>query len=305
MAQPLVSVIMPAYNGEKYIGRAIQSVLHQTYKNFELIIVDDKSTDNTLGEIGKISDSRIKLIENEINHGIAYSTNLAIESSNGKYIALLDDDDEAFPERLEKQVMFLESNLGIDVLGGKTVFIDAENNILKYGAVPRRNPNLIKAILLFRCMDFMNSTVMYRREFIENNNIRYRDNCLGMQDYKFYIECSKVGTISTIDEYLLKHRIHDNNETDRQMKNPKRKELYAKFQRDSLKDSGFMLTEKELACINKCISEANPHCESKEEFIKFYDIMSKIIQQGKDRNIEYLDELKFYIKSILGKMIPL
>ena len=304
MTQPLVSVIMPAYNGEKYIGRAIQSVLHQTYRNFELIIVDDKSTDNTLGEIKRISDSRIKLIKNKKNHGIAYSTNLAIASSNGKYIALLDDD-EAFPERLEKQVLFLESNLDIDVLGGKTVFIDAEDNIIRYGRTPRNNPKLIKSILLFRCMDFMNSTVMYRREFIENNNIRYLDNCYGMQDYKFYIECSKIGAISTIDEYLLKHRIHDNNETDRQMKNPKRKELYAKFQRDSIAASGFVLTDDELQCINRVITEINPHCSSKEEYIFFYDILNKMIQQGKEMEIDYLDELKFHTKTMLGKYAPL
>lgn len=296
---------MPAYNGEKYIDRAIQSVLHQTYKNFELIIVDDKSTDNTLGEIEKISDSRIKLIENEKNRGIAYSTNLAIENSNGKYIALLDDDDEAFPERLEKQVMFLESNLDIDVLGGKTVYIDAENSILKYGTTPRRNPNLIKSILLFRCMDFMNSTVMYRREFIEKNNIRYRDNCYGMQDYKFYIDSSKVGNITTIDEYLLRHRLHDNNETAKQLENPKRKELYAKFQRDSIASSGFILADEEFRCINKVITEVNPHCSSKEEFIFLYDIFSKMIRQGKEKKIDYLDELKFQTKTLLGKYAPL
>ena len=305
MTQPLVSVIMPAYNGEKYIGRAIQSVLHQTYKNFELIIVDDKSTDNTLGEIKRISDSRIKLIKNKKNHGIAYSTNLAIASSNGKYIALLDDDDEAFPQRLERQVLFLEKNIDIDVLGGKTVYIDAEDNILKYGSVPRRNPKLIKVILLFRCMDFMNSTVMYRKEFILKNKFRYNDNCYGMQDYKFYIDSSKVGNISTIDEYLLKHRLHDNNETAKQLENPKRKELYAKFQRDSIAASGFVLTDDELQCINRVITEINPHCSSKEEYIFFYDILNKMIQQGKEMEIDYLDELKFHAKTMLGKYAPL
>lgn len=303
MAQPIVSVIMPAYNGEKYIDRAIRSILSQTYDKFELIIVDDKSTDGTLEIIESISDPRIKLLKNERNYGIAYSTNLAIANSNGKYIALLDDDDEALPDRLEKQVMFLEKNTNIDVLGGKTVYIDAEGNILRYGATPRKNPNLIRTILLFRCMDFMNSTVMYRREFIENNDIRYRDNCYGMQDYKFYIECSKVGNISTIDEYLLKHRIHEDNETTRQINNPHRKALYAKFQRESLKESGFILSDEELACINRCISEVSPHCESREEYIEFYDVMRKIYLQGKHNGIEYLVELKFYIKKILGGMV--
>ncbi len=303
--QPLVSVIMPAYNGEKYIGKAIQSVLCQTYQNFELIIVDDRSTDNTLGEIERINDSRIKVIKNEMNHGIAYSTNLGVANSNGKYIALLDDDDEAFPERLEKQVMFLEDNGDIAILGGKTVLINQNGDIIKYGGTPRNNPKLIRAILLFRCMDFMNSTVMYRKDFILKNKLSYNDNCYGMQDYKFYIDSSKVGNITTIDEYLLKHRLHDNNETVKQLDNLKRKELYAKFQRDSIASSGFILTDGEMQCINRVITEVNPHCSSKEEFIFLYDIFSKMVKQGKEKEIDYLDELKFHTKTLLGKYAPL
>lgn len=99
--KPLVSVIMPAYNGEKYIGDAIESILNQTYDNFELIIVEDKSTDHTLDVIHGYEDSRISLYLNECNRGIAYSTNLGIEQSKGKYIALLDDDDMSASRRLE------------------------------------------------------------------------------------------------------------------------------------------------------------------------------------------------------------
>ena len=87
--KPLVSVIMPAYNGEKYIGAAIESILNQTYGNWELIIIEDKSTDNTLDVIQKYKDSRISLYLNPCNKGIAYSTNLGITQSKGKYIARL------------------------------------------------------------------------------------------------------------------------------------------------------------------------------------------------------------------------
>ena len=93
--KPLVSVIMPAYNGEKYIGAAIESILNQTYDNFELVIIEDKSTDNTLKVIQEYNDSRISLFLNSSNRGIAYSTNLGIAKSKGEYIALLDDDDLA------------------------------------------------------------------------------------------------------------------------------------------------------------------------------------------------------------------
>ena len=92
---PLVSVVMPAYNGEKYIGESIESILRQTYDDLELIIVEDKSTDHTLQVIQTYSDTRIHLYTNERNLGISYSTNFGIDHSNGKYIALLDDDDLA------------------------------------------------------------------------------------------------------------------------------------------------------------------------------------------------------------------
>ena len=82
--KPLVSVVMPAYNGEKYIGEAIDSILNQTYDNFELIIIEDKSTDRTLDVIRGYKDSRISLYLNSSNHGIAYSTNLGIARSKGK-----------------------------------------------------------------------------------------------------------------------------------------------------------------------------------------------------------------------------
>ncbi|MCI8465867.1 MAG: glycosyltransferase family 2 protein [Lachnospiraceae bacterium] len=146
---PLVSVIMPAYNGEKYIGEAIESVLNQTYGNLELIVVEDKSTDATPDLIRRYQDSRIRLYFNDRNQGIAYSTNLGIEKSRGKYIALLDDDDIALERRLEWQVDFLEKHEEIDVLGGRSALIDKDGNFIGYDKEPIYNPKYIKANLLF------------------------------------------------------------------------------------------------------------------------------------------------------------
>ena len=103
--QSLVSVIMPAYNAEEYIGEAISSILSQTYEKLELIVVEDCSTDNTIGQIDKYrDDNRIVVIKNPVNKGISYSTNTGIGTAKGKYIALLDDDDMAAVNRIELQV---------------------------------------------------------------------------------------------------------------------------------------------------------------------------------------------------------
>ena len=144
---PLVSVVMPAYNAEKFVGEAITSILHQTYRNLELIIVEDCSIDNTLKEIEKFHDERIKLLRNPVNKGIAYSTNRGIEVSRGKYIALMDDDDISEPDRIKLQVDFLEERQSIDILGGRYCEINENGDILQYHNIPRNNPKTRNRLL--------------------------------------------------------------------------------------------------------------------------------------------------------------
>lgn len=106
----LVSIIMPSYNTAQYITETIQSVIDQTYHNWELIIVDDCSTDNTDIVIGKIKDPRIRYIKNEKNSGAAVSRNRALREANGRWVAFLDSDDLWKPEKLEKQICFMMKN---------------------------------------------------------------------------------------------------------------------------------------------------------------------------------------------------
>lgn len=140
----LVSIIMPSYNTAKYIAESIQSVLDQTYKNWELIIVDDFSTDNT-DEIVRpfLVDERIHYLKNELNSGAAVSRNRALREAKGRWIAFLDSDDLWMPEKLEKQISFMETNdysfsyteyEEIDVNGNKTgVYVTGPKKITKAG----------------------------------------------------------------------------------------------------------------------------------------------------------------------------
>lgn len=303
-----MSVIMPSYNAEKYIGEAIESILCQSYDNWELIIVEDCSTDGTLNTIKAYDDSRIKLLYNESNIGIADTTNKAIKESDGKYIALLDDDDIAEKHRLLFQVNYLEQHSEIDVLGGRTTFIDSNGTVISRSGIPRYNPKYIKATLLFSCMDFMNSTVMIRRDFIEKNQLYYRNGCYGMQDFRFYIESSKVGNISTIDEFLLKHRLHEDNATKKNMSvfSQERKKAYAELQRYSLKRSGFQLSEEELEFVNRIFPETGGKCDSKGDLLKLYEVFRKILEQGKSMNIDFYEELSHLCrKKIAERITPL
>ena len=110
MKNPLVSILMPVYNSEKYLREAIKSILNQTFTNFELIIINDGSTDNSLKIIKSFKDNRIKIIKNKGNLGLIKTLNKGIDLAQGKYIARMDADDIAMPKRLEKQIAFFNEN---------------------------------------------------------------------------------------------------------------------------------------------------------------------------------------------------
>lgn len=302
---PLVSVIMPAYNAEKYIEEAIQSVLYQTYENLELVIVVDSSTDNTLDKILKFQDSRIRLAQNKKNEGISYSTNKAIQMSCGKYLALLDDDDVSMPDRIKKQVNYLEKNKAVDILGGRTIYIDEKSDFVDVSVVPRMNPQYMKCILLLGGVDFSNSTAMIRRSFLERTGIQYQDNCYGMQDVRFYMEASKVGTIVGIKDYLLKYRMHSENETTKNIKKygKERSRKFAELQRYSIEASGFHLETKEFDIINKAFPENGGNWNSATEMIMTHRVLKHMLEQAAEMKMDYLWELNHYFRRKFGELI--
>ena len=303
--QPLVSVIMPVYNAEKYILDAVNSIRNQTYQNWELILIEDGSTDCTLDMIQNIEDPRIIVKKNVCNEGIAYTTNIGISISKGKYIALLDDDDIALPMRLQVQADYMESHPEIDILGAKSFDIDENGKIIKYGQPPRNNPQYIKAMLLFRNVDFYNGTAMIRKEFIVKHNLYYLEGCLGMQDFKFYIESSKKGNISSIDEYVLKYRRHEDNQTlkVREKLGKERALLYSKFQRQSLEDSGFYLTEEQFQLVVKAFDEFSGKCDSLDELRELYDIFKVLLYQALQNKISYYEELKIFFRKKIAELL--
>lgn len=297
--QPLVSVIMPAYNAERFIGEAIKSVINQTYKNWELIVIDDCSTDKTLDEINKFHDCRIKKYQNYENKGISYTTNRAIEISSGKYIALLDDDDICMPDRLSKEVLFLNKNENIDIVGGKSLYIDESGQLIGQSPEPRISPKYNKSMLLFGGVSFSNSTALIRKEFIIENNLLFKDGCFGMQDVAFYMDASKCGNISAIEDNVLMYRIHSESETacnlERNFEQRKRK--FVELQRGSLEKSGFCLDEKDYELIHTIMAEEPGKCQNKKEFEEFYRVLKKISSQAEKMNIDYLPELNHVLRT--------
>jgi len=200
---PLVSVVMPVYNGEEFLGEAIQSILSQTFQNFELIIINDGSTDNTLSIIKEFQkkDNRIILISRG-NMGLIYSLNEGIEKSKGAYIARMDADDISLKSRLDKQLEFMKDN-NVDICGSNVQLFNGGGDI-KLWQYPILDQD-IKFSLLFSCA-FAHPSVVIRREVF--SSLKYK-NYKNAEDYKLWVDAALSGfRMGNINKTLLKYRFH-------------------------------------------------------------------------------------------------
>ena len=202
---PKVTVFIPAYNREKYIGDAIESVLAQTYTDFEILLIDDGSTDSTVEIMGSYTDPRLRIIRNEKNLGIPKTRNKGIENARGQYIAMLDSDDRAYPTRLEKQVAFLDRNPDFAQVGSWCRMMDEQGRPLKKTKRQPILPDDIDAQLLFRC-SLSNRSIMGRTELLRE--FGYRNDFPRCQDYDLHVKLAKKYKLGNLPECLVYGRIH-------------------------------------------------------------------------------------------------
>lgn len=197
-----LSVIMPVYNGQKYLEEAIHSVLNQTFKNFELLIIDDGSTDSSLKIIQSIKDYRIRILKNEKNRGIAYTRNVGLKESKGEYLAWMDCDDLIEPNRLEIQLDYLKNHPEIGICGtAQNRFGNGKPRVSREFA----DSEMIKSALLFRPA-IRPPTAMYRMEMIRNANLTYDIRLAVAEDYDFFFEASFHFPIKNLDQVLYHYR---------------------------------------------------------------------------------------------------
>jgi len=207
MDNPKISVLMPAYNTEKYIGEAIESILNQTFKDFEFIIIDDCSTDNTWeiiqGYVKK--DERIIVLRNKKNSKICKTLNRGIDIAKGKYIARMDADDWSYPDRFEKQFKFMENNPEVVISGGTMEVCDEKMDLLN-----QRKYNLTDGEIrkkLFRYSPFCHATTIYKTKIVKKIN-GYDEMFYVAQDYDFYFRLGMHGKFGNLKDILYKLRTH-------------------------------------------------------------------------------------------------
>lgn len=205
----LISVIMPAYNAELFIGEAIESILNQTFTNYEFIIINDGSNDSTEKIIKRYKDTRIKYIKNKINLGLSETLNRGIDLATGNYIARMDADDISFPDRLTKQVTFLSNNPDYGVVGCMYIVLDEKRKPFEIGGMDYRTDEEIK-LALFSNNVFLHGETMFRRELLENILNPYNTKYNPCEDYKLWIILSKKTKFYILEDILYQYMINPN-----------------------------------------------------------------------------------------------
>ena len=205
---PLVSVQMPVFNGVEHLAESIESILNQTFKNFEFIIIDDGSTDASLEILQRYAakDSRIRLLSRE-NRGLSATQHELVTLARGEFIAQLDQDDIALPQRLELQVDFLNKNSAVVCVGGSYQLIDGAGRYLTTLRLPTENSEIQAANLQGHCALHHPSTMMRRQavQAVGSYDIGYNS----ATDFDLWLRLGEVGQLANLDSVILKYRLHE------------------------------------------------------------------------------------------------
>lgn len=214
--EPLVSVIMPVYNAGKFLVPAIESILKQTYGHFELIIVDDASTDGSTNIIKRYKKRYPKIVravflKKQLNKGGDACANIAFKRARGSFIARMDADDIAHPDRIEKQVNYMQTHPDVLLLGAQARVIDKKNHVIGDKTVPTNHEDIYKGFFIFH--PIVHPTVMIRKRLLPKRDYLYKIKYSANNDLFTFFELLTYGKFANMDEQLLDYRMHAGNDS--------------------------------------------------------------------------------------------
>ena len=272
---PKISVVMPVYNGEKYLKEAIDSILNQTFSDFELIIINDCSTDGTESIIMSYKDNRIVYIKNEKNLGVAESLNKGLDIAKGEYIARMDADDISLPKRFERQVKFMDRHNDIALCGSTVKIFGAVGGEKKTNTIYKKNE--IKVRMLFGPY-IPHPTVMMRRNIIENEHYRYDNKYDKVEDFELWTRILLKNDACNIKAVLLKYRTHSGQVT--QNHTEEKKLLLTEIKKKFLMSIGInTLSDNEIAAFNDCFIE---RFDCNTQMMDLISALNKIVEANKE-----------------------
>lgn len=296
---PKVTVFMPVYNSSSFLKKSIESILNQSYKDFELLIIDDGSTDDSLEIIKSFNDYRIRLFKNEVNKGLPYTRNRGLELARGEYFAIMDSDDIAFRNRLKQQVNYLEENKEIDIVTSDELVIYKG---IPFKRVRRINNNDYISLYLLFDNYIGNTTVMFRKKISEK--IRYNEECFVCQDYEFWINLKKNCKFASINKPLVKYRTGHNNITrlSNTKKRNKRNEVLLSIRLKGLLDEKIKLNNEEMLRLNNFLDYKNTKLK---KFDNIGDIFLKIINEVESNNITKGNMIRNVVNDLVSNHISI
>lgn len=209
--KPKISVIMPVYNAEPYLSQAVDSILNQTYRNFEFIIIDDVSTDGSweiLNEYAK-KNKKIKLFRNSKNYGISVTAKRAILKTKGDFIARMDADDIALPFRLEKQIFYLRKHKKTVAVGGNCILIDRTGTVIGEKTFPSKFNEIYRYI--FKFFPLQEPTLMIAKKRLPKNFQYYIDGMNIAEEVELIFKLFLHGKVENLKDYVLMYRLHQSN----------------------------------------------------------------------------------------------
>lgn len=273
---PQVTVLMSVYNGEKYVVDAIESVLSQTFTDFEFLIFEDCSKDNSLSILQEYAkkDSRINLIANETNQGLTANLIEGMNIAKGTYLARMDADDICLPERFEKQITYLNQHKEISLLGSSVIFFE-DNGYEFMGYQPLEHDEIKVELLLGYTM--MHPSVMMRLNDFRKHNLNYDISFRYSQDFDLWVRAIALLKFANIKEPLLKMREHPN-KISRELK-PQQKLLSDRIRKNQLEFLGIKFTEDEITTFHLRCSQMPLINQS--QFQNYESILLKILKKNK------------------------
>lgn len=205
---PKVTVLMSVYNGQRYLRQSVESILGQTFTDFEFVIINDGSTDNSRDILLSYRDPRMIVIDNDKNVGLTRSLNRGLSLARGEYVARQDADDISLPTRLEKQAKYLDTHLPVAVLGTQARNINAQGRIFtSFGWERSLNEIGIRWLCMFES-PFIHSSVMMRRNIIRDEYKGYDPDYVSSQDYELWTRVVYKYACSNLGEHLIYFRVH-------------------------------------------------------------------------------------------------
>lgn len=223
MTNAKVTVLMSVYNEEKYLREAIDSILNQTFENFEFLIINDGSTDFSRDIILSYDDPRIRLLDNEKNMGLTRSLNKGLTLAKGEYIARMDADDISTPDRLEKQITYMDTHPEKALLGGSAIVIDSKGNTMTRWHHPAE-PELLRWLLLFD-NPFIHSAAMLRSTVLQKNRLNYDYTLSHAQDYDLWQKICQFSSVANLADVVIYRREHQENISARNSQEQKKTRL--------------------------------------------------------------------------------